>query len=105
MMAQQQAFQKPSVQVQALLAPPGSLPPGTLVQVGPYVVTVKRYLSQGGFATVYLVTSEKPLSIPMVHGGRSEETVHVLKRIIVPDKETLGEVRREVEVHVSGGFG
>lgn len=81
--------------------PPGALPPGTLVQVGPYAVTVKRYLSQGGFATVYLVTSQQPLSIPTINGGSHKETLHVLKRIVVPDKETLGEVRREVEVHVS----
>ncbi|CAO1624420.1 unnamed protein product [Parajaminaea phylloscopi] len=85
--------------LQAPAAPPGSLPPGTLVQVGPYAVTVDRYLSQGGFATVYLVTSDKPLTIPKIHGGSSSETLHVLKRIVVPDKETLGEVRREVEVH------
>lgn len=85
--------------------PPGSLPPGTVVQVGPFTVTVKRYLSQGGFATVYLVNTDRPLPIPMTQGGTRNETTHVLKRIVVPDKEALGEVRREVEVHVSHSFG
>lgn len=81
--------------------PPGSLPPGTLVQVGPYTVSVKRYLSQGGFATVYLVNSDRPLPIPTLHGTARNETLHVLKRIVVPDKEALADVRREVDVHVS----
>ncbi|PWN24519.1 kinase-like protein, partial [Jaminaea rosea] len=79
--------------------PPGSLPPGTLVQVGPYTVSVKRYLSQGGFATVYLVNSDRPLPIPTLHGTSRNETLHVLKRIVVPDKEALADVRREVDVH------
>ena len=79
--------------------PPGSLQPGTLVKVGPYTVTVKRYLSQGGFATVYLCNTDRPVAIPSSDGSTRNETTHVLKRIVVPDKETLAEVKREVEVH------
>ncbi|CAO1636473.1 unnamed protein product [Sympodiomycopsis kandeliae] len=80
--------------------PPGALQPGTLVRIGPYTVTVKRYLSQGGFAAVYLATTDRPVAIPE-YGGRTarNETTHVLKRIVVPDKDTLAEVKREVEVH------
>lgn len=89
----------PSMQAPQSLGPPGSLTPGTLVRVGPYTVTVKRYLSQGGFATVYLCLTDRPLAIPSEGGQSRNETTHVLKRIVVPDKETLAEVRREVEVH------
>lgn len=72
--------------------------------MGPYTVTVKRYLSQGGFATVYLCVTDKPVAIPVVDitgkaAGSISETTHVLKRIVVPDKEALAEVRKEVEVH------
>lgn len=76
--------------------------------VGSIVVTVQRYLSQGGFAHVYLVTTEKPIPVPVsattVPGGTAVttrgETLHVLKRMAVPDKESLASVRSEVEIHV-----
>ncbi|TKY88495.1 hypothetical protein EX895_002483 [Sporisorium graminicola] len=90
----------------------GTLAPGTRVKVGNITVTVKRYLSEGGFAHVYLVTTAQPIPMPSsVTGAVSAsmtnnsataergETVHVLKRMAVPDKAALADVRREVEVH------
>lgn len=64
----------------------------------------------GGFAHVYLVTTDKPIAMPVsattTPGATSSatrgETLHVLKRMAVPDKEALASVRSEVEVHVSG---
>lgn len=89
----------------------GTLAPGTRVKVGNITVTVKRYLSEGGFAHVYLVTTSQPIPMPssvtgavsasMASSATAErgETVHVLKRMAVPDKAALADVRREVEVH------
>lgn len=89
----------------------GTLAPGTRVKVGNITVTVKRYLSEGGFAHVYLVTTAQPIPMPssvtgaigasIAAGAAAErgETVHVLKRMAVPDKAALADVRREVEVH------
>ncbi|GAC97679.1 likely protein kinase [Pseudozyma hubeiensis SY62] len=89
----------------------GTLAPGTRVKVGNITVTVKRYLSEGGFAHVYLVTTSQPIPMPssvtgavsasMAGSATAErgETVHVLKRMAVPDKAALADVRREVEVH------
>ncbi|SNX87187.1 related to ARK1 - Actin Regulating Kinase [Melanopsichium pennsylvanicum] len=89
----------------------GTLAPGTRVKVGNITVTVKRYLSEGGFAHVYLVTTSQPIPMPssvtgaigasMAGNSTAErgETVHVLKRMAVPDKAALADVRREVEVH------
>lgn len=45
---------------------------------------------------MYLVRSNQPISSPT----GSSEYQHVLKRVAVPDKETLKEVRWEVDVMV-----
>ncbi|CAD6948046.1 unnamed protein product [Tilletia controversa] len=74
----------------------GTLAPGTLVRVGAYTCTIKRYLSQGGFAHVYLVTVPQP--IPMPPPAKATNLL-VLKRMAVPDKEALVIVRNEVETH------
>lgn len=66
---------------------PGTFAPGTKVQVGQHRVIVEKYLSEGGFAHVYLVR------IP--RGDKSD--VAVLKRVAVPDKEALTNMRTEVE--------
>ncbi|UZJ52853.1 hypothetical protein CBS101457_002173 [Exobasidium rhododendri] len=87
----------------------GTLAPGTRVMIGQIVVTVQKYLSQGGFAHVYLVTTDKPIAMPVsdtsLPGSGSsttrDETLHVLKRMAVPDKEALASVRSEVDVHKS----
>lgn len=66
--------------------PPGTFAPGTKVQVGSHRVVVEKYLSEGGFAHVYVVQLPGP-----------NASTAVLKRVAVPDKETLGNMRTEVE--------
>lgn len=68
--------------------PPGTFLPGTKVQVGSHRVVIDRYLSEGGFAHVYVVTLPKPVD------GHEKA---VLKRVAVPDKEHLANMRNEVE--------
>lgn len=76
--------------------PPGTLPPGTIVHVGQFTVTVDRYLSEGGFAHVYLASSAR--AIP--EGSPYATTKHVLKRMAVPDQAGVEEVGKEVKVMV-----
>lgn len=58
------------------------------------------YVDLGGFAHVYLATSE--FSIPK--GSSTATNKHVLKRIAVQDKKGVEEVGKEVEVMVSLNF-
>lgn len=76
-----QAFSTPG-------APPGTFAPGTKIQVGSHRVVIQKYLSEGGFAHVYVVKLPKPVD---------GTDVAVLKRVAVPDKETLRGMRIEVE--------
>jgi AP2-associated kinase len=69
-------------------APAGTFAPGTKVQVGSHRVVIEKYLSEGGFAHVYVVRLPKP-----VDGS----DLAVLKRVAVPDKEHLANMRTEVE--------
>ncbi|KAI9833030.1 MAG: hypothetical protein M1819_003862 [Sarea resinae] len=69
-------------------APAGTFVPGTKVQVGNHRVVIEKYLSEGGFAHVYLVRLPKPID---------GWDVAVLKRVAVPDKEALANMRTEVE--------
>ncbi|KAM0752909.1 hypothetical protein T439DRAFT_346657 [Meredithblackwellia eburnea MCA 4105] len=80
--------------VPAANVPPGTLAPGTIVRVGAVTVQVDRFLSEGGFAHVYLATSETPIPA----GSPNATTKHVLKRMAVPDKKGVQEVGKEVEV-------
>lgn len=68
--------------------PAGTFVPGTKIQVGEHRVVIQRYLSEGGFAHVYLVRMPRPID------GTDQA---VLKRVAVPDKETLRAMRTEVE--------
>ncbi|RYC63239.1 hypothetical protein CHU98_g2967 [Xylaria longipes] len=68
--------------------PAGTFVPGTKIQVGEHRVVIQRYLSEGGFAHVYLVKLPRPLD---------GTDLAVLKRVAVPDKETLRAMRTEVE--------
>ncbi|KAF2970564.1 hypothetical protein GQX73_g2983 [Xylaria multiplex] len=68
--------------------PAGTFAPGTKIQVGEHRVVIQRYLSEGGFAHVYLVKLPRPID------GTDQA---VLKRVAVPDKETLRSMRTEVE--------
>ncbi|KAG0152345.1 hypothetical protein CROQUDRAFT_140229 [Cronartium quercuum f. sp. fusiforme G11] len=76
-------------------SPSGSLQPGTKVQVGKYVVKVDKFLSEGGFAHVYVASLVSPTS---VEGFAVTQNKFVLKRMAVPDKIGLVEVRKEVDV-------
>ena len=69
-------------------APAGTFAPGTKVNVGKHRVVIEKYLSEGGFAHVYLVRLPKPIA---------GDDVAVLKRVAVPDKENLANMRTEVE--------
>ncbi|KAJ5713688.1 uncharacterized protein N7483_010869 [Penicillium malachiteum] len=74
--------------VAAATAPAGTFLPGTKVQVGEHRVVVDKYLSEGGFAHVYVVRLPQP-----IHGSETA----VLKRVAVPDKSALASMRTEVE--------
>ncbi|GAD95001.1 serine/threonine protein kinase [Paecilomyces variotii No. 5] len=69
-------------------APAGTFMPGTKVQVGNHRVVIEKYLSEGGFAHVYVVR------LPQAVDGTD---VAVLKRVAVPDKAALANMRTEVE--------
>lgn len=72
----------------AASAPAGTFVPGTKVQVGNHRVIIEKYLSEGGFAHVYVVKLPHPVD--------GVETA-VLKRVAVPDKTALAGMRTEVE--------
>ena len=67
---------------------PGTFSPGTKVNVGKHRVIIERYLSEGGFAHVYVVR------VPRDNG---KHELAVLKRVAVPDKDHLTNMRTEVE--------
>ncbi|KAG6001716.1 hypothetical protein E4U21_003894 [Claviceps maximensis] len=69
-------------------APAGTFSPGTKIQVGSHRVVIQKYLSEGGFAHVYLVKLSSPID------GKDSA---VLKRVAVPDKDSLRGMRTEVE--------
>ncbi|PQE18197.1 Serine threonine- kinase ppk30 protein [Rutstroemia sp. NJR-2017a BBW] len=69
-------------------APPGTFAPGTKIQVGSHKVVIQKYFSEGGFAHVYLVKMQKPID---------GTDIAILKRVAVPDKEHLANMRTEVE--------
>ncbi|KAK0481836.1 kinase-like domain-containing protein, partial [Armillaria novae-zelandiae] len=71
------------------MATTATLVPGQNIAVNKYNVQVERYLSQGGFAHVYLVRTATPVY---------NTTHHVLKRIAVPNEGMLTEVKQEVDV-------
>lgn len=83
----QPAFNAPAPAL-APTIPSGTFVPGTKVQVGGHRVIIEKYLSEGGFAHVYLVRLPKPVD---------GEDGAVLKRVAVPDKEALASMRTEVE--------
>ncbi|KAI0094383.1 hypothetical protein BDY19DRAFT_16672 [Irpex rosettiformis] len=82
-MAQWQAYQANAAKNSPTLMP------GQTIAVNKYTVQVERYLSQGGFAHVYLVRTAQPVY---------NTTHHVLKRIAVPDEAMLTEVKKEVDI-------
>ncbi|KAI9785145.1 MAG: hypothetical protein M1839_000783 [Geoglossum umbratile] len=81
------AFQVPAV-ASTPAAPAGTFPTGTKIEVGKHNVVIDRYLSEGGFAHVYLVKLSQTID---------GSDVAVLKRVAVPDKDALASMRIEVE--------
>jgi AP2-associated kinase len=73
-----------------------------MVQVEDHQVRVEKYLSEGGYAHVYLTTSEKAISPPK-KGNKWEKgfTQHCLKRIAFEDDSVWTDVKKEIEVMVS----
>ncbi|ANB11229.1 serine/threonine protein kinase ARK1 [Sugiyamaella lignohabitans] len=69
-------------------APPGAYPPGTQLTVGSHAVTIKSYISEGGFAHVYVVK---------ISPSTLEGEIACLKRVVVPDKIHLNLLRAEVD--------
>ncbi|CDK25188.1 unnamed protein product [Kuraishia capsulata CBS 1993] len=63
--------------------------PGTRLTVGQHTVTVEKYISEGGFAQIYQCRIN-----PIEQGS----DIACLKRVIVPDKNGLTQLRAEVEV-------
>lgn len=70
------------------LPPPDAYPPGTKLVVGSHRITVTKYISAGGFATVYTCTTE-----PAFRG----DSTACLKRVVVPNKVHLSLLRQEVD--------
>lgn len=62
---------------------------GSALTVGTHDVTVLKYLSEGGFAHIYKVQVDPP------HDGSD---IACLKRVIVPNKAGLHQMRKEVDV-------
>ncbi|PKS06807.1 hypothetical protein jhhlp_006882 [Lomentospora prolificans] len=85
---QQHAAYSPAPMHMGPAAPPGTFAPGTKIQVGSHRVVIQKYLSEGGFAHVYLVKLPQPVD---------GTDLAVLKRVAVPDKDTLRGMRTEVE--------
>lgn len=65
------------------------LPKGMKLEVGSHQTTIVEYLSEGGFAHIYKVEIDPP---------ESGSNIGCLKRVIVPDKSGLNQLRREVDV-------
>ncbi|KAF5366947.1 hypothetical protein D9757_010839 [Collybiopsis confluens] len=78
-----------SQQAYALQQNKGTLVQGQSISVNKYTVQVERYLSQGGFAHVYLVRTATPVY---------NTTHHVLKRIAVANEAMLTDVKKEVDI-------
>lgn len=83
----------------------GTLAPGQIVKVGEQAVKVERYLSEGGYAHVYLTSSEQPIYPPAKadkkgRWGEKGYTEHCLKRIAFQDDSVWIDVKKEIEVMV-----
>ncbi|KAM9916288.1 hypothetical protein OXX59_010098, partial [Metschnikowia pulcherrima] len=70
------------------MPPHNVFPPGTALTVGTHAVTIDKYVSEGGFATVYACKIE-----PAFNGSTSA----CLKRVVVPNKWQLTLLRQEVD--------
>lgn len=74
----------------------GTLSPGERVKVGQHTVIIEKYLSEGGYAHVYLTYSDSPIP-----GRQTSYRQQCLKRLAVRDDQgsaVLKEVEHEIEV-------
>ncbi|ORX39956.1 kinase-like domain-containing protein [Kockovaella imperatae] len=81
----------------------GTLAPGQIVVIGDSSVRIEKYLSEGGYAHVYLTSSDKPIYPPVKSGSRDSRdsrgyTQQCLKRIAFQDEKYWIEVKKEIEV-------
>ncbi|KAE8541110.1 hypothetical protein D1P53_002464 [Cryptococcus gattii VGV] len=82
----------------------GTLHPGQIVNVDQCQVRIERYLSEGGYAHVYLTTSDTPIYPPSRRTekkgrwGEKGYTQHCLKRIAFQDDSVWVDVKKEIEV-------
>ncbi|ADV19530.1 NAK protein kinase [Cryptococcus gattii E566] len=82
----------------------GTLHPGQIVNVDQCQVRIERYLSEGGYAHVYLTTSDSPIYPPSRRTekkgrwGEKGYTQHCLKRIAFQDDSVWVDVKKEIEV-------
>ncbi|KAF1816487.1 serine/threonine-protein kinase ppk30 [Eremomyces bilateralis CBS 781.70] len=83
-------FSRPYPPTSTASAPPGTFSSGTKVHVGAHRVIIEKYLSEGGFAHVYVVRVPRD-------GAPNKHDIAVLKRVAVSDKEALANMRTEVE--------
>lgn len=101
----------PNVPAQPQQLPParykGTLAPGQVVKVGENSVKIERYLSEGGYAHVYLTSSDKPIYPPEKgdgggggQWGKRGYTEHCLKRIAFQDESVWADVKKEIAVMV-----
>ncbi|PKI83222.1 non-specific serine/threonine protein kinase [Malassezia vespertilionis] len=79
----------------ALFQAQRQLAPGARVRIGEHTVTIDRFLSQGGFARVYLVLADRAVPLP----GQATSRELVLKHMCVCTEEALASVKAEVELH------
>lgn len=79
----------------------GTLAPGQMIKVGKHKVRIEKYLSEGGYAHVYLTTSEQPIYPPNKSSSKGF-TEHCLKRVAFQDENVWKDVRKEIEVMVRG---
>jgi AP2-associated kinase len=106
---QQQASHPPSQQpATPATRHKGTLAPGQLIRVGDQTVKIERYLSEGGYAHVYLTSSERPVYPPSASDGAKRGrwgekgyTEHCLKRIAFEDEGVWVDVKKEIETMVS----
>ncbi|KAL6950108.1 hypothetical protein ACO0QE_000782 [Hanseniaspora vineae] len=74
------------------------LSPGTVMTVGSHVVEVINYISEGGFAHIYMVKFLEYLSTAMeVNKTLQPGEVLCLKRVFCMDQNGLNELRMEVD--------
>ncbi|KAJ9110497.1 hypothetical protein QFC19_001623 [Naganishia cerealis] len=72
----------------------GTLAPGEKIKVGNDTVVIDKYLSEGGYAHVYLTHSDTPL-------GPNKLTTHCLKRLAFRQEQApdmMKDVEKEIEV-------